>query len=227
MSKLFFRYGAMSSGKSAALLQVAHNYDEKGIKIAVIKPEIDTRGGDSVISRLGIERKVDALIPANKMVLECLNDKLPSALIVDEAQFLTPLQVEELYMISKIYDVPVLAYGLRCDFQMQGFPGASRLLELADDIEELKTICRCGRKATMNVRLVDGEPVFEGNKIVLADDANQTYESVCGTCYLKMRSKYYDKLMEERPTEDQMDIIKRYDIYNEEQKKVKKIKSRT
>ena len=190
MSKLYFRYGAMNSGKTAALLQVAHNYEEKGMKVVVIKSTIDTKGDNKVTSRLGIEREVDVMLAPNEGIMEHMIPKRPDAIIVDEAQFLTPDQVDELYAITKMYDVPVLAYGLRCDFQMEGFPGASRLLELADDIEELKTICRCGKKATQNIRLIDGEPTFEGSQVAIDGTANITYDSVCGGCYLKLRRRH-------------------------------------
>lgn len=187
MSKLYFRYGAMNSGKTAALLQVAHNYEEKGMKVIVMKPSIDTKGEEKVTSRLGIERKVDVLLGPDEGIMEHMVANKPNAIIVDEAQFLTRDQVDELYTMTKVFDVPVLAYGLRCDFQMNGFPGASRLLELADDIEELKTICSCGKKATQNIRLINGMPVFEGNQVAIDGTANTTYDSVCGECYIKLR----------------------------------------
>ena len=187
MSKLYFRCGAMNSGKTAALLQVAHNYEEKGMKVVVIKSSIDTKGDNKVTSRLGIERTVDVMLAPDEGIMEHMIPDKPDAIIVDEAQFLTPDQVDELYAITKIYGVPVLAYGLRCDFQMNGFPGAARLLELADDIEELKTICRCGRKATQNIRLVDVEPTFEGSQVAIDGTANVTYDSVCGECYFRLR----------------------------------------
>ncbi len=190
MSKLYFRYGAMNSGKTAALLQVAHNYEEKGMKVVVIKPSIDTKGDDKVTSRLGIERKVDVILAPEEGIMEHMVLNKPDAIIVDEAQFLTFDQVDELYAITKTFDVPVLAYGLRCDFQMKGFPGASRLLELADDIEELKTICACGKKATQNLRLINGEPTFEGSQVAIDGTDNITYDSVCGECYLRLRRQY-------------------------------------
>ena len=190
MSKLYFRYGAMNSGKTAALLQVAHNYEEKGMKVVVIKPSVDTKGDDKVTSRLGIERKVDVILAPEEGIMEHMVLNKPDAIIVDEAQFLTFDQVDELYAITKTFDVPVLAYGLRCDFQMKGFPGASRLLELADDIEELKTICACGKKATQNLRLINGEPTFEGSQIAIDGTDNITYDSVCGECYLRLRRQH-------------------------------------
>lgn len=189
MSKLYFRYGAMNSGKTAALLQVAHNYEEKGMNVVVIKSAIDTKGDNKVTSRLGIEREVDVILAPNEGIMEHMVNKKPDAIIVDEAQFLSVDQVDELYAITKTYGVPVLAYGLRCDFQMKGFSGASRLLELADDIEELKTICSCGQKATQNVRLVNGEPVFTGEQVSIDNQDGIKYDSVCGACYLKLRKK--------------------------------------
>ena len=189
MSKLYFRYGAMNSGKTTALLQVCHNYEERGMNIILIKPSIDVKGNDCVSSRLGVLRKVDFLIDNKTRIVDIidLNNK-PNAIIVDEAQFLEPYQVDELYYISKMYDIPVITYGLRCDFQMKGFPGATRLLEIADDIEELKTICRCGKKATQNMRLLDDQPIFEGEQILIDGTSNMTHESVCGKCYLEYRN---------------------------------------
>lgn len=195
MSKLFFRYGAMNAGKSAALLSVAHNYEEKGMPIILLKPSIDTKGDNKVTSRIGIERDVDILLAPEDFILDKMpNKQKPWAIIVDEAQFLTPEQVEELFVITKIYDIPVLCYGLRCDFQMKGFPGSTRLLELADDIEELKTICSCGKKATQNLRLINNQPVFEGEQVEIDGKSDIQYTSVCGECYLKLKEKHYGRI---------------------------------
>lgn len=195
MSKLYFRYGAMNAGKSAALLSVAHNYEEKGLPVILIKPSVDTKGNNRVVSRIGIEKDADVILAPEDFIIDKLpNTQKPWAIIVDEAQFLTPAQVEELFVITKMYDVPVLCYGLRCDFQMKGFPGSTRLLELADDIEELKTICACGKKATQNLRLLNGEPVFEGEQIEIDGASDIQYTSVCGECYLKMKEEYRGKI---------------------------------
>lgn len=191
MAKLYFRYGAMNCGKSTALLQVAHNYEERGMQVLVIKPKIDTKGDSKIVSRLGVERKVDVLLSSTDSVLPYVNtnDEV-SAILVDEAQFLAPKQVDELYCISKEYEIPVLCYGLRTDFLMKGFTGSTRLLEIADDIEEMKTICRCGKKATSNMRLKNGVPIFEGNQVAIDDGKDDiTYESVCGKCYIKKRKE--------------------------------------
>lgn len=190
MSKLYFRYGAMGSGKSSALLQVAYNYNEKGMYVILMKPQVDTKAENRVSSRIGIEREVDVLIPRDSGIIELIPDaRKPDAIIVDESQFLTSDQVDELYFISKIYDIPVLCYGLRCDFQMKGFEGSTRLLEIADDIEEMKTICKCGSKATQNIRLINGEPTFEGEQVVIDDHTQVEYEGICGKCYLQLRRR--------------------------------------
>lgn len=189
MSKLYFRYGAMNSGKTTALLQVAHNYEEKGMHPIIIKPSIDTKGANKVTSRIGIEREVDYLITPDYNIEVNINLVGVDAIIVDEAQFLTREQVEQLYRITKYYSVPVLCYGLRCDFQMQGFPGSTRLLEIADSLEELKTICSCGRKATQNLRLINGKPVFEGEQVEIDNQNDIKYDSVCGRCYFDLKFK--------------------------------------
>lgn len=189
MSKLYFRYGAMNSGKTTALLQVAHNYEEKGMHPIIIKPLVDTKGNNKVISRIGIEREVNYLIAPECNIEVNLNLVGVDAIIVDEAQFLTKEQVEQLYRITKYYSIPVLCYGLRCDFQMQGFPGSTRLLEIADSLEELKTICSCGRKATQNLRLINGKPVFEGEQVEIDNQNDIKYDSVCGRCYFDLQRR--------------------------------------
>ena len=188
MAKLYFRYGAMNCGKTTLLLQTAYNYEERGMNALLLKPKIDTKGNDNVVSRLGITRKIDYCLDGNDTISQYLDkDNLPAAIIVDEAQFLTTKQVDELYVISKKYNIPVLTYGLRNDFLMNTFEGSARLLALADSVEELKTICRCGRKATQNMRFLNGKPVFEGASILIDGTSNIVYESVCGKCYLKKR----------------------------------------
>ena len=190
MSKLYFRYSAMNAGKTTALLQVAHNYEERGMHVLVIKPSIDTKGDNKVVSRLGIDREVDILLSEKDSVLSYFTEEVPNAIIVDEAQFLTPEQVDEFFYLSKVMNVPVLCYGLRTDFQMNGFPGAIRLLEIADDIEELKTVCRCGKKATLNMRFINGIPIFSGSQVAIDNGENAvSYESVCGECYIRKREK--------------------------------------
>lgn len=189
MSKLYFRYGAMGSGKTASLLQVAHNYEQKNMNVILIKPAIDTKAEDKVSSRIGIERRVDILLNSTARVIDEIESfPKPDAIIVDEAQFLTITQVDELYLLTKFYNVPILCYGLRCDFKMQPFEGSSRLLQIADDIEELKTVCRCGAKATQNLRLINDEPVFEGEQVEIDNHTKVEYEGVCGKCYLQLKN---------------------------------------
>lgn len=186
MAKLYFRYGAMNCGKSTAIIQVAYNYEEKNTKVILIKPSVDTKGSDKVINRNGLKRKVDVLLPPNEQISKYIKNDL-AAILIDEAQFLSAEQVNELYKITKNLNIPVLCYGLRCDFQMVGFPGSTRLLEIADDIEELKTICECGKKATQNLRKLNGVPTFSGSQVAIDGENKITYESVCGQCYLKYK----------------------------------------
>ena len=191
MAKLYFRYGAMGCGKSAALLQVAYNYNLKNMNVALIKSKTDIKADADVISRIGLRRTVDYLLPPRAKIKRYLDLNNLDAIIVDEAQFLSPGQVNELYEITKENDIPVLCYGLRCDFKMESFPGSRRLLEIADEIEELKTICKCGRKATQNMRLKNNTPIFSGEQVLIDGEENEiTYEAVCGKCYLKAKKKY-------------------------------------
>ncbi|MBQ8994388.1 MAG: thymidine kinase [Oscillospiraceae bacterium] len=194
MAKLYFRYGAMNSGKSTALIQVAYNYEERGMKVVLIKPSIDTKGSDTVVSRIGVSRTVDLLVPSSMDIFAEIerinNDHTISCVLADEAQFFTPAQAEELFRIAVILDIPVICYGLRSDFQMNGFPGSTRLLELAHSIEELKTICSCGKKAMINARLVNGEYVFEGAQVAIDGEASVEYRSVCPSCYFRLKAEH-------------------------------------
>ena len=186
MAKLYFKYGAMNSGKSTALMQVAHNYEERDQKVLVIKSTIDTKGKDTLVSRIGITRKVDKMLTPDDDVIDYYKEQNHiSCIIVDEAQFLDPKQVEQLWIISKFYNTPVICYGLRSDFQTNGFKGSIRLMELADELDELVTICRCGKTARFNARIVNGKFVKEGDQIAIDGNRNIEYESLCGECYLK------------------------------------------
>ena len=202
MAKLYFRYGAMNSGKTTSLLQTAHNYEERGQRVVLVKACVDTKGDDTIVSRLGVSRRVDVLLSAADNVralvralargegARALGESGPrrravDCVLVDEAQFLTPLQVDQLMEIVLLDDVPVLAYGIRTDFRTTGFPGSRRLLEIAHSLEELKTICRCGRKAVFNARRVGGAFVFDGDQVAI-DGADVAYESLCGKCYLEV-----------------------------------------
>lgn len=202
MAKLYFRYGAMNSGKSTALLQAAHNYEERGQRVLLAKPEIDTKGASQIASRLGMTREVDFLIGpdddaralfASQRDLvrrETEEELLPTdpvdvaCLLIDEAQFLSAEQIDDLFRIAVLDGIPVMAYGIRNDFRTHAFPGSARLLAIAHSLEELKTICRCGRKAVFNGRVAGGRFVFDGDQVAI-DGAAVTYESLCGACYLQ------------------------------------------
>ncbi len=156
MAKLYFRYGAMNSGKSTALMQVAHNYEEQGMRVLILKPKVDTKGSGDLVSRLGVRRPADLLVPPDMDLVEAVraasSEGRPLACVLcDESQFLTAEQAEQLFMVTVELNIPVICYGLRSDFSLKGFPGSTRLLELAHTIEEMKTICTCGRKATCNL----------------------------------------------------------------------------
>ena len=194
MSKLYFRYGAMNCGKTTNLLQVAHNYEERGMRVLLLKPSIDTKANTKVSSRIGVEREVDHLVLPDenlKGYLSLIKDKT-ECIIVDEAQFLTEKQVDELFIFSKLTSIPVICYGLRADFRSELLSGSKRLFEQADNIEELYTICRCGKKARFNARIVNGEFTLEGSQVAIDGEVN--YESLCCKCYLrkvkKIRGEY-------------------------------------
>ena len=187
MAKLYFRYGAMNSGKSTLLLQTAHNYEERGMKIIIIKPSCDTKAENRISSRLGAEREVEVLLNKNDDIYKIIEEKYKniSCILVDEAQFLTREQVDQLLKITVLQDIPVIAYGLRTDFKTNGFPGSTRLLEIAHTIEEMKTICRCGKKAMFNARFINGEMTTDGDQIAIDNSQEITYESMCPKCYYK------------------------------------------
>lgn len=190
MAKLYFKYGAMNCGKTTVLIQTAHNYEQQNMKVILIKPKIDNKGENFVVSRIGAKRKVDYLISEKDNIYELIKEKHNdmSCLLVDEAQFLTSTQIDELQLIAATLNIAVICYGLRCDFRQQGFDGSTRLLQIADKLEEIKTICKCGRKATTNVRKINADYVFEGNQVSIDGINNVTYESMCPSCYLKLKN---------------------------------------
>ena len=187
MAKLYFRYGAMNSGKSTALMQVAHNYEEQGMKVLILKPQVDTKGGGELVSRLGVRRKADLLIPPELDVFEAVQAANAASgplacVLCDESQFFTPEQAEQLFMVTVDLNIPVICYGLRSDFSLKGFPGSTRLLELAHTIEEMKTICACGRKATVNARIdATGHIITHGDQVFLG--GNDSYVAMCHKCW--------------------------------------------
>lgn len=187
MAKLYFRYGAMNSSKTALLLTAAYNYEERAQHPVIVKPGIDTKAGQAVSSRIGLERAVDVLLEPEDSLVDRLRAHrsfdATDAVFIDEAQFLTPAQVDEAFVVAVTHGVPVLCYGLRGDFMTRSFPGSLRLLEIAHAIEELKTICRCGSKAIFNARIVGGEFVSHGDQVAI-DGQQADYESLCGRCYI-------------------------------------------
>jgi thymidine kinase len=179
MAKLYFRYAAMNAGKSTALLQVAYNYEERDQSVRLFTSAIDTRnGGERIASRLGVARAASLYDATTDFACVLLAEPLPSCVLIDEAQFLTERQVTDLHRFAHVEDVPVICYGLRSDFQGLAFPGSRTLLTLADDLEEIKTVCRCGRKATFNMRVDHrGQRVTEGDQVEIG--GNERYEAVC------------------------------------------------
>ena len=192
MAKLYYRYGAMNSGKTAILLQVANNYEERGMKVLILKPGIDSKGANFLVSRIGLKRKVDHIILEDENVYKYLENNIAgvACVLIDEAQFLTKNQVEDLMQIVVDFDVPIICYGLRTDFRTEGFEGSTRLLEIAHSIEEMKTICKCGRKAIFNTRKVNGKFTFSGEKVAIDGFSEVTYESLCPKCYYEKLRKY-------------------------------------
>jgi thymidine kinase len=181
MAKLYFRYGAMGASKTSNALMVEYNYRERGQNAVILKPSIDTREGLSVIkSRLGIGKEAKLVFPDTdvfKMIDEMNTADMIDCVIIDEAQFLSGDQVFQLCRVVDELNIPVIAYGLRADFAGNLFSGSERLLALADTIEEIKTVCWCSKKATMNARVVNGKVVKEGEQIVIG--GNESYIALC------------------------------------------------
>jgi len=194
VSKLYFRYGAMNSGKSTHLMQVAYNYEERGMKVIILKPKVDKKGGNTLVSRLGVNRQVDLLISEEENIFNTIDNYLKEnreidCILVDEVQFMKKKQIDELFQIAVEIDIPIICYGLRTDFRMDGFEGSARLLLVAHSIEEMKTICACGQKAIFNGRKINGKFVFEGEQIAIDEQDDVRYESLCGHCYYKYKQK--------------------------------------
>ncbi len=186
MAKLYFKYGVMGSSKTAQALITKFNYEERGMTVWLVKPQIDNRDGEHLIkSRIGLSATAYEL-PYHENVYETfrgLNQKI-DVIIVDEAQFLSEEQVDKLALIVIDYNVPVICFGLRTDFRTKTFPGSKRLLEIADSITEIKTICSCGKKATVNVRMDSkGRIITEGEQILIG--GNDTYTPICYQCYIE------------------------------------------
>jgi len=186
MAKLYFKYGAMGSSKTAQALITKYNYEENDMKVWLLKPSADTRDGASILrSRIGLQAEVEIATPDANIYDRYVAEHVGKcdAVIVDECQFLTPDQIDQLRAIVDDYNVPVMCFGLRTDFRTHLFPGSLRLMELADAIEEIKTMCDCGTKATVNARINDGYIVTEGAQVVLG--GNDCYIAMCHRCYIR------------------------------------------
>ena len=186
MAKLYFKYGAMGSSKTAQALITKYNYEENDMKVWLLKPSADTRDGVSILrSRIGLEAEVEIATPDANIYDRYVAEHVGKcdAVIVDECQFLTPEQIGQLREIVDDFNVPVMCFGLRTDFRTHLFPGSLRLMEVADCIEEIKTMCDCGAKATVNARISDGYIVTEGAQVVLG--GNDCYIAMCHRCYIR------------------------------------------
>ena len=187
MAKLYFKYGAMGSSKTAQALITKYNYEENDLKVWLIKPSADVRYGAATLrSRIGLEAQVEVIPPEIDVLERFVREKEGSCdvIIVDECQFLTEAQIDQLRAIVDEHNIPVMCFGLRTDFQTKLFPGSRRLMEVADTIQEIKTICDCGAKATVNAR-IDGEGhiVAQGAQVVLG--GNDSYIAMCHKCYVR------------------------------------------
>ena len=191
MAKLYFRYGAMNSGKTTLLLQTCYNYAENNMIAIIVKPSIDTKGNTKIVSRIGVEKEVDLLLKKDDNLFEIVKRKYRkvNCILVDEAQFLTREQVNQCMKIVIELDIPVICYGLRTDFLTNGFEGSTRLLEIAHTIEEMKTICKCGRKAIYNARYENGKFITKGSQVAIDGEKNIKYLSMCAKCYEKEKNK--------------------------------------
>lgn len=183
MAKLYFKYGAMGSSKTANALITKFNYEERDMKVWLIKPSVDNRDGDKTVkSRIGLEAAADAILPTDNIVDIYKEREKVDVIVADECQFFTERQIDEMRYIVDVYDIPVLCFGLRTDFRTKLFSGSRRLFELADSITEIKTICSCGSKATVNARIApDGRVITSGQQIFLG--GNDSYVAMCHKCY--------------------------------------------
>lgn len=177
----------MNCGKTTSMLQVAHNYEERGMRVVLLKPNTDTKGQDRIVSRLGVTRVVDYIVKNSDNVFDLAKKHVKKqklgAILVDESQFMTRDHINQLFRVATELNIPVICYGLRTDFQTKVFPGAARLLEISHSLEELKTICECGKKALFNARKINGNYTRDGEQVAIDGESNTTYQSLCGSCY--------------------------------------------
>ena len=194
MAKLYFKYGAMGSSKTAQALTTKFNYEERGMKVWLIKPKTDTRDGEGLLrSRIGLFSKCD-MIDSDAEIYESFkeNKETFDVIITDECQFFTQKQIDEMRRIVDEFSVPVMCFGLRTDFKTKLFPGSARLFEIADSISEIKTICDCGRKATVNARFDShGRLVKHGTQVIIG--GNERYLAMCHKCFAERLKKESDE----------------------------------
>ena len=187
MSKLVYKYGPMNSGKSMAILQMAYNYEENGKKVILVKSIIDTKGGSYLVSRVGPKRKIGIFLNNDESLKDdkyigMICDK--DIILIDEAQFLSKKQVEDIWFITKNMNIPVICFGLKTNFKSEFFEGSKRLFELADSLIEMTTLCSCGNKAEFNARKVNGKFVRSGKEFVIDGEDKVEYIPLCSKCYL-------------------------------------------
>lgn len=189
MAKLYFKFGAMGSSKSAQALITKFNYEELGMKVWLIKPSTDTRDGAAIIkSRIGLEATAEIITPEASIAKAYEKAGKVDVIIADESQFFTPEQIDELRYLVDFSDIPVLCFGLRTDFLTHFFPGAQRLMELADSMTEIKTVCACGRKAMVNARIDgNGKIVTRGEQVFLG--GNDSYRAMCHKCWMEKQKE--------------------------------------
>ena len=187
MAKLIFNYASMNSGKTMDLIRTVYNYEENGLNVIVMKPSVDTKGGEFIETRAGLSRTVDYLISPSSNISDLISDCLSdiSCIFIDEAQFLSEQQVVDLFIISNSYDIPVICYGLRTDFRGNLFPGSGKLLGLAEELHEFKTLCHCGEIARYNARMVDGKYILSGDSVLIDGTSSVKYVPLCASCYTR------------------------------------------
>lgn len=184
MAKLIFNYSAMNSGKTMDLIRTAYNYLENGLNVLIMKPMIDTKGNDNIVTRIGLSRKVDILIKEDDNIFELLkNVDNIKCIFIDEAQFLKEEQVIDLFIFCNTYDIPVICYGLRTNFKGELFEGSKTLLALAEELNEFKTLCKCGEIARFNARKINNKYVVEGENVLIDGSEKIEYVPLCGKCF--------------------------------------------
>lgn len=197
MAKLIFKYSSVDSGKSIDLIRTAHNYEANEYNVLIIKPCKDPSDGNKITSSIGLSRDANIILFEDQSVVDAISGLMDDigCIFIDDAHFLEPSHVDELFCISKACNIPVICYGLRNNFKMESFPGSERLLVIADIVEEIKTLCKCGATARYVARIKNGEYVTEGDDIVTERDTGIKHEPVCADCYLQNVKKVDYKVL--------------------------------